>query len=71
MQEFLSNFGEQVLSLFGIVLGIAAGWRAVNAYFNDDDAKLLKSALWFVVAGGFVFANDKIIKLIQDFWSRM
>lgn len=69
MQELLNNFSEQILALLGIVLGIGAGWRAVAAYFSDDDARLLKAALWFVVAGGFVFANSTIIKLIKDFWN--
>ena len=71
MEELLSNFREQILSLFGVVLGIIAGWRAVHAYSNDDDAKLLKAALWFVVAGGLIFGNQTISDVIEDFWARM
>jgi len=71
MQEFLNNFGEQVLALIGVVLGIGAGWRAVKSYYEENDAKLLSTALWLVVAGGFVFANDKILQLIEDFWNRL
>lgn len=71
MEEIVKNFGAQVLTIIGVVLGIGAGWRAAYSYIQDNDAKLLSTALWLVVAGGFVFANEKIMQLIKRFWESL